>query len=161
MTDFFATHKQAYSKAVRAALFRTATDTVKQARQNLVAAVPKAGRKSPRYGDSLTDAIRWYYNKGASTAEYTEVKLHAMGDRSKSSGTFRTRFFESGTAERDHGVKVGRKGKTRSSGNASHRTGRITPKNFFASALAKNEKLWQTNIDRYLSKATDKLNNNE
>lgn len=52
--------------------------------------------KNPNYTDRLSDGIRLSRPDEANDS----IKVHIMGVRSKGSGTFRLRFFETGTKER-------------------------------------------------------------
>lgn len=67
-----------------------------------------------------------------------EAKVHVMGTRSKSSGTFRTRFFEGGT-------------KTRKTKKGYNR-GKIKALNFFSDARSATKNKVQSTLDDELTK---------
>ena len=72
-----------------------------------------------------------------------EAKVHIMGVRDSSSGTFRTRFFETGTVQR----------KTKKGYNR----GKIKPINFFGSAIDASKDKVVSTLDEELSKAIQKI----
>lgn len=157
MSNFFTQALNEYSKTIKGSLMYTAHNLVKNAKSIFVQSVPKAGVKG-KFKDTLTDAVRYFYNRRNSTGEYTEVTVHTMGTRETGSGTFRARFFEQGTVDRDQGVRVGRKGKTYKTANAGHPTGRINPVGYFQQAVNNANTQWQEDLERFIDRATDKLN---
>ena len=108
------------------ALYRAAYFLRDKIRQSLTSAVPGANRRSPKYSDTLVDAVQFTPVDGASTT------VNAMGNRKPKSGTFRTRFFEEGTVERFHKKRNGVRLKKKKS------VGKITGTKFFASAVQAN-----------------------
>jgi len=61
--------------------------------------LPAATKRSQNFSDRLIDAIRSSKIKNEGLGELS-LKVHTMGNRKKGSGTFRARFFESGTQDR-------------------------------------------------------------
>lgn len=59
--------------------------------------IPKADNVNDKYEDSLLDGIF------AGKYENDKIKVTALGNRDKYSGTFRTRFFVGGTKDREVG----------------------------------------------------------
>lgn len=118
--------KNELPKAERRALYRAAYFLRDKIRQSLTSAVPGANRRSPKYSDTLVDAVQFTPVDGASTT------VNAMGNRKPKSGTFRTRFFEEGTVERWHKKHNGIRLKKKKS------VGKITGTKFFASAVQAN-----------------------
>lgn len=109
---------------------------------------------SGKYSDNLVDAIR--IKKFSN--EYDEelsTGVHIMGTRAKTSGTYRTRFFEKGTADRYQDNIRGTQLKK------PRYIGRIHATNFFKAAndavLPQLEGIYATEID----KACDKINSSK
>lgn len=117
------------------ALRKAANELKKDARKKLKKEVPKANKVGSKYSDTLVQGVM------ASTFEVKdgmEAKVHIMGSRSKTSGTFRTRFFEGGTTTR----------KTKKGYNR----GKLKATNFFASARTATKGKVQTTLDAELTK---------
>lgn len=89
-----------------------------QAKSNLRKSVSGASASNPKYNDRLIDAIR-----STVFEENNEMyfKVHVMGTSKKGSGTFRARFFEKGTKERN---------------SDGHNRGSIQPTHFFTDAVS-------------------------
>lgn len=121
-------------KATRSALNRAANALKKATERNLAVALPASLVKN-RYPDTLMGGImRSKYDKNKSM-----VKVHIMGTRNSSSGTFRTRFFEGGTKER-----ITKKG---------YKRGHIQALNFFSKATS------TTNVDEIIEQQLEKVVN--
>lgn len=124
-------------------VLRKAGNVVKKdAKAKLRQSLPKASKRNPKYSDTLLDAIRvsvWEDNTGAYS------KVHTMGSRKKTSGTFRARFFEGGTI-----VRQTKDGKNR---------GALSPLNFFGSAVTSTKAEVQSTIDTELSRAIQEIAN--
>lgn len=124
-------------------VLRKAGNVVKKdAKAKLRQSLPNASKRNPKYSDTLLDAIRvsvWEDDKGAYS------KVHTMGSKSKTSGTFRARFFEGGTV-----VRQTKGGKNR---------GAISPLNFFGSAITSTKGEVESTIDRELTKAIQEIAN--
>ena len=75
------------------ALRKAANELRKTSRANLRKELPKANKKG-KYNDTLIDGVR---SSVYEVTEGMEAKVHIMGSRKKTSGTFRARFFEGGT----------------------------------------------------------------
>lgn len=123
-------------KALRKAANVLRTDARSKFRKEL----PSASRKSKKYSDSLIKAIMTSVKEGD---EGIDAKVHVMGTRSKTSGTFRTRFFEGGTE-----VRKTKKGYNR---------GKIKPLNFFQSAVDSTRNKVQSTLDSELSKTIQEI----
>ena len=76
------------------ALYHAAYGLRDKLRQSLSSALPKSTEHNPKYSDTLVDAIQFSRVDGAS------LNVNAMGNRKKTSGTYRTRFFEEDTRDR-------------------------------------------------------------
>lgn len=110
-------------KIERTALRKSARILYDNAKTGLLNKVPKPTQLNPKYSDTLADALRMSIHQDNTNNFYFTV--HIMGTRKKGSGTFRTRFFESGTAPR----------KTRKGYNR----GSLKATNFFADAVNGSE----------------------
>ena len=114
-------------RAEKRALYRAAYFLRDKIRQSLVSSVPKAETHSPKYSDTLVDAVGFTKVDGAS------ININAMGSRKKGSGTYRTRFFENDTKDRYQktyrGIKLKKK----------RFLGHITGTHFFSNAVSQNE----------------------
>ena len=114
-------------RAEKRALYRAAYFLRDKIRQSLVSSVPKAETHSPKYSDTLVDAVGFTKVDGAS------VNINAMGSRKKGSGTYRTRFFENDTKDRYQktyrGIKLKKK----------RFLGHITGTKFFSNAVQANQ----------------------
>lgn len=117
-------------------VLRKAANVVKkEAKSRLRQALPNASKRNPKYSDTLLDAIKvsvWEDNNGAYS------KVHTMGSRKKTSGTFRAKFFEGGT-----GLRKTAKDQSR---------GTLAPLNFFGSATTATKNEVESTIDTELSK---------
>lgn len=97
--------------------------------------MPNASKRNPKYSDTLLDAIKvsvWEDNNGAYS------KVHTMGSKKKTSGTFRARFFEGGTVLRKTAKEQSR--------------GSLNAINFFTSATVATKNKVESTIDTELSK---------
>ena len=132
-------------RAERRALYRAAYFFRDKIRQSLSSSLPKATQANPKYSDTLVDAVGFTKVDGAS------LNINAMGNRKKSSGTFRARFFETGTKNRyqktRHSVKLQKK----------KFIGKIKGTYFFHRAVASNEtqavKIMEDVISEYVNTA--------
>ena len=135
--------KDELPRAEKRALYRAAYFLRDKIRQSLSSAIPKATQSNPKYNDTLVDAVGFTKVDGAS------LNINAMGNRKKSSGTFRARFFEAGTKDRyqktRNGVKLQKK----------KYIGKIKPTWFFHKAVNANEaqavKLMEDVISEYVN----------
>ena len=75
----------------QSALYRAANIIKTQAISNLSSALPASGYHNPKYSDTLLDAVRFTHTEG------DEITVHTLGTRDSTSGTYRARFFESGS----------------------------------------------------------------
>ena len=121
------------------ALRKAANELRKEARSNLRRAMPNANKRG-KYKDTLVQGV---LSSTYEVAEGMEAKVHIMGVRDSSSGTFRTRFFETGTVQR----------KTKKGYNR----GAIKPINFFGSAIDASKDKVASTLDEELSKAIQKI----
>lgn len=138
-------------------LYVILTKLVEQTKQNMLAAVPRAGqpirpmkRKGSTYatkGDSMLDALRRsIHKKGDNIIEGT---VHIMGSRDIGSGTFITRFFEGGTKVRMEGRGKGKKKK-------SH--GKLNAYKFFSNAVNQANSMIDQLLMQSLEETINKLN---
>ena len=107
LLDFFTSDQctDLYKKA----LGTIAANYKKTVKDFFTGAMPVANRPSQSgYKDKLIDAVR--VSKVQSSGDEVTTKVHIMGVRSSGSGTFRARFFEGGTKERQSksGKKLGK-----------------------------------------------------
>ncbi len=109
------------------ALYRAAYYMRDQIRHELLAKIPKANTRNPKYTDTLVDAVGFTRPDGGS------LIVNALGTNETGSGTFRTRFFEKGTQERFQNKRNGIKLKKKKS------IGRITARPFFQGAVRASE----------------------
>lgn len=135
-------------RAEKRALYRAAYFLRDKIRQSLVSSLPKATQHNPKYSDTLVDAIGFTKVDGAS------LNINAMGNRKKTSGTYRTRFFEENTRDRYQktykGVRLKKK----------RFLGHITGTRFFNNAVEANQsaavELMQDVINEYVTQIYNK-----
>ena len=121
------------------ALRKAANELRKEARSNLRRTLPNATKRG-KYKDTLVQGV---LSSTYEVDEGMEAKVHIMGVRDSSSGTFRTQFFETGTIQR----------KTKKGYNR----GKIKPINFFGSAIDASKDKVASTLDEELSKAIQKI----
>ena len=114
-------------RAEKRALYRAAYFLRDKIRQSLTSSLPKATNRNPKYSDTLIDAIGFTKVDGAS------LNINAMGNRKKTSGTYRTRFFENDTRDRYQKSYRGQKLKKK------RFLGHITGTHFFRNAVEANQ----------------------
>ena len=123
--------------AQRRALSQSGRILLKKARQNAVSLVPNVRQPNPKYSDTMYDAIRMKVYQEDDFRWY--FKVHILGTRKKTSGTFRLRFFEGGTAPRktryEYTDKLGR------TYPAGQNRGSLRGTNFFSSAVSASESI--------------------
>ena len=124
----------------RTALRKAANVLRTDARKKLRKELPSATRSKGKYSDTLISAIRTSVKE---SKDGMDAKVHIMGSRSKTSGTFRTRFFEGGTVERKT-----KKGYSR---------GKIKPLYFFQNAIDATKNKVESTLDSELSKTIQKI----
>lgn len=147
-SEFASYTEREVNKAIRSALGKAARLVRKKAKANLGDALPKAKKRSLKFSDKLVDAIRISkYNKDTAS-----ILVHTMGTRKADSGTFRTKFFESGTAER---VLKRRRKKD----GSPWKTGSIKALRFFDQARSSESEI-QSTIDETLTEAINRINQN-
>ena len=107
-----------FRRMEKKAMRRGASVIKRQTVSNFKKELPAATQSSEKYSDRLIDAVR-----STVYEENNEVyfSVHVMGSRKKDSGTFRARFFEKGTKERD---------------GDGHYRGSIKATNFFSNAVS-------------------------
>lgn len=135
-------------RAEKRALYRAAYFLRDKIRQSLVSSLPKATQHNPKYSDTLVDAIGFTKVDGAS------LNINAMGNRKKTSGTYRTRFFEENTRDRYQktykGVRLKKK----------RFLGHITGTHFFRNSVEVNQsaavELMQDVINEYVTQIYNK-----
>lgn len=118
-------------KAQKRALSRAGRLLFKQAKQNVASMVPNSRKPNPKYSDTLYDGVRISVQQDSDFRWF--VKVHVLGSRGKTSGTFRLRFFEGGTVPRktknSYTDKLGR------TYPAGQNRGQLRAINFFSSAV--------------------------
>jgi len=144
--DWFTVKRRALSKAGNA--------IKRDARKTFKSRLPKASHKGDKFSDRLIDAIRTSKIKNEGTGEL-HLKVHTMGSRKSSSGTFRARFFEGGTKDRRQKPYVDSLGRKYTH---SRNIGRIKPLYFFSDAVSRG-KVQETNMAKELEAEIVKLNN--
>ena len=77
--------------AQRRALSRAGRLLYKAAKQNAASSVPKVRQPNPKYTDTMYEGVRMSVTQGDDFKWY--FKVHILGTRKKTSGTFRLRFF--------------------------------------------------------------------
>lgn len=109
-----------FRRMEKKAMRRGASVIKRQTVSNFKKDLPASTQSSEKYSDRLIDAVR-----STVYEENNEVyfSVHVMGSRKKDSGTFRARFFERGTKERN---------------KDSHYRGQIQPLNFFSNAVSQS-----------------------
>lgn len=142
-------------QAQKRALSRAGRLLFKAAKQNVASKVPNSRKPNPKYTDTLYDGVRmsvfqedyiWYF------------KVHILGTRKKTSGTYRLRFFEGGTEPRKtrhaYTDKLGRRypvGQNR---------GRLRAYNFFSSAVSTTQTEVVTAIEENLMQEIKNITQN-
>lgn len=124
----------------RTALRKAANVLRTDARKRLKKDLPNATTSSSKYSDTLIQGIMTSVREGN---EGMDAKVHIMGTRKKTSGTFRTRFFEGGTV-----VRKTKKGYNR---------GKIKALYFFKDAVGATKDKVQSTLDKELSKTIQKI----
>lgn len=141
--------------AQRRALSQSGRILLKKARQNAVSLVPNVRQPNPKYSDTMYDAIRMKVYQEDDFRWY--FKVHILGTRKKTSGTFRLRFFEGGTAPRktryEYTDKLGR------TYPAGQNRGSLRGTNFFATAITTAESDVVVAIEENLAKEIQKIVN--
>lgn len=114
-------------RAEKRALYKAGFFLRDKIQQSLNLSIPKATQANPKYSDTLVDAVGFSKPDGAS------ININAMGNRRKTSGTYRTRFFEEGTRDRYqksyNGVRLKKK----------RFLGHIGPTHFFKKGVETNK----------------------
>jgi HK97 gp10 family phage protein len=123
------------------AMRKGAAQISRQAKGNFKKSLPAATQSSPKYNDKLIDAI-----KSTVFEENNEMyfKVHVMGTGKKGSGTFRARFFEKGTKDRN---------------SDGHNRGKIEPLNFFSNAVSQTSNKAYQAINQTFTQGVEELIN--
>lgn len=132
-------------KALKTGITKAANQLRTATKKTLRAALPKSNVKG-RYNDKLVDAVRRSKVEEDKQHEIS-AKVHIMGTRSTGSGTFRTRFFEKGTAPR----------KT----SKGYNRGTIRALNFFQSANSSFQSDYSKILNDEIGKAIKKINDSK
>lgn len=120
------------TKAQKSALSRAGRLLFKQTKQNVASMVPKSKIPNPKYSDTLYDGVRIGVQQDSDFRWI--VKVHVLGSRGKTSGTFRLRFFEGGTVPRKtKNAYTDKLGRTYPAGQ---NRGQLRAINFFSSAVS-------------------------
>lgn len=111
----------------------------RQTVSNFKKSLPAASQSSEKYGDRLIDAVRsTVYEEGNEIM----FKTHVLGSRKKDSGTFRSRFFERGTRERN---------------SDGHSRGNIKALNFFSEAVSQTSQKAYNAINQTFTDEVQKI----
>lgn len=140
-------------KAQKRALSRAARPLYKKAQQNALSSVPKVKVRNPKYTDTMYDAIRMKVYQDDDFRWF--FKVHILGTRKKSSGTFRLRFFEGGTVPRK--TKNGYTDRLGRTYPAGQNRGQLRGTNFFSSAISGSEQQVVTSLHENLVEEIKKI----
>lgn len=141
--------------AQRRSLSKAGRKLYKKAQQNALSMVPKVRQQNPKYSDTMYDAIRMKVFQDSDFRWY--FKVHILGSRKKTSGTFRLRFFEAGTVPRKtKNSYTDRLGRTYPAGQ---NRGRLRGTNFFNSAISNAESEVVVAIQENLVEEIKKITN--
>ena len=139
--------------AQRRALSRAGRLLYKKTQQNAASSVPKVRQPNPKYSDTMYEGVRMSVTQEKDFRWY--FKVHILGTRKKTSGTFRLRFFEGGTVPRktrySYTDKLGR------TYPAGLNRGSLKATNFFASAISSSESQVVTAIKENLVEEIKKI----
>lgn len=139
--------------AQRRALSRAGRLLYKKTQQNAASSVPKVRQPNPKYSDTMYEGVRMSVTQEKDFRWY--FKVHILGTRKKTSGTFRLRFFEGGTVPRktrySYTDKLGR------TYPAGLNRGSLKGTNFFSSAVSASESQVLTAIEENLVKEIQKI----
>lgn len=120
------------AKAQKRALSKAGRLLFKQTKQNVASMVPNSRKPNPKYSDTLYDGVRIGVQQDSDFRWF--VKVHVLGSRGKTSGTFRLRFFEGGTVPRKtKNAYTDKLGRTYPAGQ---NRGQLRAINFFSSAVS-------------------------
>lgn len=142
-------------KAQKRSLSRAGRLLYKQTKQNVASMVPKSRTPNPKYSDTLYDAVRMGVYEDSNFKWF--LKVHVLGSRKKTSGTFRLRFFEGGTVPRKTKTAyTDRLGRTYPAGQ---NRGSLHARNFFSAAISSKQneviEAIQTNIIEEIEKISN------
>lgn len=145
------------TKAQKRALSRAGRLLYKQTQQNVNSTVPKAKVRNPKYSDTLYDGVRMSVQQDSDFRWF--LKVHILGTRKKTSGTFRLRFFEGGTVPRKT-----KSGYTDSLGRAypaGLNRGQLKSYNFFSTAISSKQNELIEAIGENLIEEIEKISENK
>lgn len=128
-----------FRRVEKKAMRRGASVIKRQTISNFKKELPAATQPSEKYSDRLIDAIR-----STVFEEGNEVffKVHILGSRKKDSGTYRARFFEKGTKERE---------------GDGHYRGSIKATNFFGDAVSQTSSKAYNAINQTFTNEVQKI----
>lgn len=142
--------------AQRRALSRAGRLLYKKAKQNASSSVPKVRQPNPKYSDTMYEGVRMSVTQEKDFRWY--FKVHILGTRKKTSGTFRLRFFEGGTVPRK--TKYAYTDSLGRTYPAGMNRGSLKATNFFASAISSSEAEVVTAIQENLVEEIQKITGN-
>lgn len=145
------------TKAQKRALSRAGRLLYKQTQQNVNSTVPKAKVRNSKYSDTLYDGVRMSVQQDSDFRWF--LKVHVLGTRKKTSGTFRLRFFEGGTVPRKT-----KSGYTDSLGRAypaGLNRGQLKQYNFFSTAISSKQNEMIDAIGENLIEEIEKISENK
>lgn len=144
-------------KAQKRALSRAGRLLYRQTQKNVSSLVPNAKTPSNKYSDTLYDGVRMSVKQDADFRWL--LKVHILGSRSKSSGTFRLRFFEGGTVPRKtKNAYTDSLGRTYPAGQ---NRGQLKAHNFFSTAISSKQSEVIDAIQQNLLEEIEKISNNQ
>lgn len=144
-------------KAQKRALSRAGRLLYRQTQKNVSSLVPNAKTPSAKYSDTLYDGVRMSVSQDSDFRWF--LKVHIMGSRSKSSGTFRLRFFEGGTVPRKtKNAYTDSLGRTYPAGQ---NRGQLKAHNFFSTAISAKQSEVIEAIQQNLLEEIEKISNNQ
>lgn len=152
--DFRGLTAKEMDKAVKAALKRGAAEIKKETLSNAKSGIKTHNNphyydgKRIEYNDDITDAVRVGKIEDNYDSDSLSIKVHVMGTRSTNSGTYRFRFLEGGTKNRQAKTYKGKPLKK------ERNLGSITPRRWFAQANS------TVNLDNIYLEAIERAINN-
>lgn len=138
-----------------------AAQKIRNATRSLIKSkLPNASKPNPKYDDKMIDGVRVSKYKESTLVGEAVSGVHIMGTRKKGSGTFRLKFFEDGTDNRQTesyyrtNPYSGKKHKVK-----GHSTGSVSGKGFFKSSVDSKINEAYSTIEQEIIKAIEKANN--
>ena len=128
------------NKVARFAYTKGAQIIKKQTLSNLRSTLPAAFNRNSHFGDRMSEGVRISISK---PKDPISAKVHIMGSRKQSSGTYRLRFFEDYPTE--------------SYGKDGHYYGKLPSLNFFRDAVSSKQSQSLSTIQSTLAQLIEKI----